>query len=144
MRYCIIYTLNIMEIYTSYFGNMKRLSAAGIMPIGIARWKPRFYNGVNMFSVAPTRYMLSDACGQEEYIKLYNEILRSRGAQNILNEIESIAKGRNVALLCYEKPGDFCHRHLLADFLNKELGLNISEYEAPAQPPQRKQPTLFG
>ena len=133
-----------MEIYTSYFGNMKRLSAAGIMPIGIARWKPRFYEGTNMFSVAPTRYMLSDACGQEEYVRLYNEILKSRGAQNILNEIESIAKGRNVALLCYEKPGDFCHRHLLADFLNKELGLNISEFEAPAQTPQPKQTSLFG
>ena len=132
-----------MEIYTSYFGNQRSLSKAGIMPIGIARWKPRFYEGVSMFSVAPTRYMLSDACGQEEYVRLYNEILGRLGAQNILNEINALAKGRDVALLCYEKPGDFCHRHLLADFLNRELGLNIREFEAPNQSPKPKQPTLF-
>lgn len=132
-----------MEIYTSYFGNLRYLRKACIMPIGIARWKPRFYDGVSMFSVAPTRYMLSDACSQEEYLKLYDEILRSRGAQNILNEIESIAKGSNVALLCYEKPSDFCHRHLLADFLNKELGLNIREFESPEPAPKPKQTSLF-
>lgn len=132
-----------MEIYTSYFGNLKRLSAAGIMPIGIAKWKPRFYEGVNMLSVAPTRYMLSDECEHDEYIELYNEILCKRGANSIMNEICSIAKGRNVALLCYEKPGDFCHRHLLADFLNKELGLNIREFASPAPVQQPKQTSLF-
>lgn len=95
-----------------------------------------------MFSVAPTRYMLSDDCGQEEYVKLYDGILRRLGAQNILNEINSIARGRNVALLCYEKPGDFCHRHLLADFLNKELGLNIREFEAQ-ETKKPKQTSLF-
>ncbi|MBR1785294.1 MAG: DUF488 family protein [Bacteroidales bacterium] len=132
-----------MEIYTSYFGNIKRLGTAGIMPIGIARWKPRFYEGVCMYSVAPTRYMLSDDCEHEEYLELYDEILRKRGAASIINEINSIAHGRNVALLCYEKPGDFCHRHLLADFLNKELGLNIREYEAPAPAPKPTQTSLF-
>ena len=131
-----------MEIYTSYFGNQKNLRKAGIMPIGIARWKPRFYNGVCMYSVAPTTYMLSDMCGQEEYVELYNEILRKRGAHNILNEINALAQGRDVALLCYEKPGDFCHRHLLADYLNKELGLNICEYSAPEH--TAKQTSLFG
>lgn len=132
-----------MEIYTSYFGNLKALHKAGVMPIGIARWKPRFYEGVNMFSVAPTRYMLSDDCEREEYLELYDEILRKRGAQSILGEICTIAQGRNVALLCYEKPGDFCHRHLLADFLNKELGLNIREFEAPAPAPKPTQTSLF-
>ncbi|MBR6262720.1 MAG: DUF488 domain-containing protein [Prevotella sp.] len=130
-----------MEIYTSYFGHLKKLGAAGIKPIGIARWKPHFYNGVNMFSVAPTRYMLSDDCDEEEYLVLYDEMLKRLGAKRILQEIESLSGGRNVALLCYEKPGDFCHRHLLADFLNKELGLNIREFDGST--PQPKQISLF-
>lgn len=25
----------------------------------------------------------------------------------------------HIALLCYEKPDDFCHRHLVADWLRK-------------------------
>lgn len=132
-----------MEIYTSYFGNLKRLRNAGITPISIARWKPKFYEGITMFSVAPTRYMLSDDCEHEEYLALYDEILKRRGASAILAEIKSLSQGRDVALLCYEKPEDFCHRHLLADFLNKELNLNVREFAAPAPAPQPKQTSLF-
>ena len=36
--------------------------------------------------------------------------------------------------MCYEKPGDFCHRHLLADFLNENLGLDIKEFEFKKEP----------
>lgn len=28
-----------MEIYTSYFGNLRKLSSAGIVPVSIARWR---------------------------------------------------------------------------------------------------------
>ena len=117
-----------MKIYTSYLGNIKRLKEAGVMPVCISKWKPKFYQGAAMSSVAPTRYMLSDECSTEEYIKLYEGILTRLGANIIYNEIKSISKGNDVALICYEKPGDFCHRHLLSDFLNRNLGLDISEF----------------
>ena len=36
----------------------------------------------------------------------------------------------NFVLLCYEKPSDFCHRHLVADWINKELnGEYVKELE---------------
>jgi hypothetical protein len=28
-------------------------------------------------------------------------------------------KGKDIALVCYEKPEDFCHRHLVAEWLKK-------------------------
>lgn len=34
--------------------------------------------------------------------------------------IEDIAEGQDVALVCFEAPGCFCHRHILADYLNIE------------------------
>lgn len=36
----------------------------------------------------------------------------------------------NIVLLCYEKPEDFCHRHLVADWLNssKILPYDIKEW----------------
>jgi uncharacterized protein (DUF488 family) len=37
-------------------------------------------------------------------------------------------------MLCYEKPEDFCHRHILADFLNEKLNLDIKEYEFNDKP----------
>ena len=33
-----------------------------------------------------------------------------------------------IALICYEKPTDFCHRHLVADWLNKN-GIECEEWE---------------
>jgi len=28
-----------------------------------------------------------------------------------------MSDGMDIALVCYEKPGDFCHRHLVAEWL---------------------------
>ena len=33
-----------------------------------------------------------------------------------------------IALICYEKPGDFCHRHLVASWLTA-AGYNVKEWE---------------
>lgn len=33
----------------------------------------------------------------------------------------------HIALICYEKPSDFCHRHLVADWLNKN-GIPCEEW----------------
>jgi len=35
--------------------------------------------------------------------------------------------GENAVLLCWEKDG-FCHRHLVADWLQEKLGIEIKEY----------------
>ena len=39
-----------------------------------------------------------------------------------------MSAGRDVALVCYEKPGDFCHRHLVSKWLN-ENGILAKEWE---------------
>ena len=36
-------------------------------------------------------------------------------------------KNKDIALVCYEKPSDFCHRHLVAKWL-KENGYNVEEW----------------
>jgi len=33
-----------------------------------------------------------------------------------------------MVLLCYEKPGSFCHRHLVAAWLNLHLSLDVQEF----------------
>lgn len=131
-----------MKIYTSYFANSKRLYAAGVEVIGIARYQPKWFYGRNMKHLAPTSYMLSDRCTHEEYIKLYEGILMSLNLEQLKTELEAI--GRDVALCCYEKPGDFCHRHLLADYLNKH-GWNVQEfgYKPKAEEPKAEQMSLF-
>ena len=34
----------------------------------------------------------------------------------------------DIALICYEKPSDFCHRHLVADWLNRN-GFECKEWQ---------------
>ena len=133
------------KIYTSYFGNLRKLHEAGIVPISIARWNPRWYNGFTMQELAPTKYMLSDACSEEGYITMYKQILSGMYSGTILKSIESIGKGKDVALLCYEKPGDFCHRHMFAEWFTKTTGIQIEEFAAPVvkQVPQYTEGSLF-
>ena len=39
--------------------------------------------------------------------------------------------GPNAILLCWEPPGKFCHRRLVAEWLEEHLGVEILEYMAP-------------
>lgn len=34
----------------------------------------------------------------------------------------------DVAILCYERPTDYCHRHIVAHWFTQNLGVVIREY----------------
>lgn len=118
-----------IQVYTSYFGNIKALKEHGIIPISIARWLPKWYNGISLKNVAPTPSMLKDDITRDEYIKRYNELLQKIDANEFLETLKFFSKGQPCALICYEKPNEFCHRHLLAKYLNDKLNLNIEEFK---------------
>ena len=119
-----------MKIYTSYFANLKKLQESGIVPIGIALYPPKWFKGHFIKQLAPYSYMLSDSITEEKYIRLYKEgVLRHLSASNIKSHIERLAKDCDVALLCYEKPEDFCHRHIVADWLRENTGIEVTEFE---------------
>ena len=39
-----------------------------------------------------------------------------------------LSGGRDIVLVCYEGPSKFCHRHLVAEWLNK-YGYDVEEWE---------------
>lgn len=39
---------------------------------------------------------------------------------------------KEIVFLCYEKTGNFCHRHLLAEWLEKETGEKVKELKKPS------------
>lgn len=134
-----------MKIYTSYFGNSRKLKEAGIKIICVAIGRPRFISGVpQMVNVAPTRYMISTACSHDEYLRLYNNILESQDAKKVVEQIKTLSDGQDVALCCYEKPGDFCHRHILAKWLTEKTGIEIKEFGVvEKKEPKYEQASLF-
>ncbi|MBO8460144.1 MAG: DUF488 family protein [Bacteroidetes bacterium] len=117
-----------MKIYTSYFGNSRKLHESGIGIICVAIGRPKFVDAPQMMNVAPTRYMLSNSCSHEEYLRLYDCILASQDAHQVVEQIKRLSNGKDVALCCYEKPGDFCHRHILAKWITEKTGIEVKEF----------------
>lgn len=117
-----------MKIYTSYFGNSRKLHESGISIICVAIGRPKFVDAPQMMNVAPTRYMLSDSCSHEEYLRLYDGILANQDAHQVVEQIKRLSNGKDVALCCYEKPGDFCHRHILAKWITEKTGIEVKEF----------------
>ena len=124
-----------MNIYTSYFAQLKNLPS-GFIPVSICGWPPKWYNGLQYKKVAPSWSIL------EEYkynhnIQRYtdrfnNEILSKITPQNFINDINKITNNaENIVLLCYEKPTDFCHRHLVADWVSNNTDIQIKELKYP-------------
>ena len=69
------------------------------------------------------------------YIKCFNEqVLDKTNILTVLKDLTDLINsvdddiGKEICLICYEKPSDFCHRHLVADWLNKN-GFECKEYE---------------
>lgn len=70
--------------------------------------------------------------GDNEYIQHFNEeVLKNISPSEIEKELKTLAKRQTsdkIILLCYEKPGDFCHRHLVSDWFNQN-GIFCREFE---------------
>lgn len=135
-----------MKIYTSYFGNLKRLGAQKIVPIGVALYTPKWYQGPELKVLAPKGYMLAKDVTEQQYIQMYtSQVLARLNPRAILQLIEQASGGRDCALLCYEKPGDFCHRRLIAEWLQKTIGIQVDEFIVAEEPqkPKMVQMTLF-
>lgn len=121
---------------------MSKLSKEGIVPICIARYAPKWYYGLKYLDVAPTDYMLSNACNHQEYLAKYEGILSRLVPSNVIKAISALSQGKDVALCCYEKPGDFCHRHLLSEWFRKN-GYDVKEWEPEEKKAQARQLSLF-
>ena len=123
-------------IYTSYFAKLRSLPS-NVMPIGICAKSPMWYKGKDYKKLAPSFSILmeyKDEPNVERYIKHYQEeILGKLNIDRVLRELQFLlpktwlkrmnepiweCKEYSIALLCYERPSDFCHRQLVLNWLN--------------------------
>lgn len=110
-------------ILTSYFAK-HRAFPTDMEPVCIARWAPRGTHYPVLMHLAPSGELLkaykAGEVSKEQYTETFNEQLSRLDAQQVGEELEG------KILLCYEKAGDFCHRHLVADWL-RQNGFSVSE-----------------
>ena len=117
-------------IYTSYFARCNKL-LKGIVPVSIARQAPAGYTGLEYKTLAPAWDILSEykqTKDERTYIQQYNYQLFLLSADQVVKELKELAQSDQIILLCYEKPDDFCHRHLVAQWLT-EHGYDTQEIE---------------
>ena len=64
---------------------------------------------------------------EDEYIKSYYETrLKNIDVYELLNTLYNMF-GSNIILLCHEDIKDFCHRRLIADYIEIKTGIYIPE-----------------
>ena len=119
-------------IYTSYFQKLNMLKRNGIIPISICAKPPDNYNGITYKNLAPSFALLSSwhkTHNVKEYIEIFEQqVLNKLNAEKVYDDICKLAgKNNDVTLLCYENPIDFCHRHLVAQWFNKN-GISCEEW----------------
>ena len=111
-----------MKVYTSYYAKVNKLPA-GVVPISISSKAPFFYKGLEYKKIAPKYWFLmkykedhDEAFYTEQY---YKEVLSQLDPVQVLFDLQVLSEGKDVALLCYERPADFCHKHLVANWLTQ-------------------------
>jgi len=107
-------------MYTSYFAKYK-----GDNAINIAIGKPKWYNCDSYPQLYPTWDMVM------EYKKNKNHIIYTRTyideVLSKLNPIDVYNDLHDKVLLCWEKSGDFCHRIIVAKWIENNLNVKVKE-----------------
>ena len=113
-------------IQTSYYGNKDlRGGIRGFRLVGISQGVPKWFDGEVFKPLAPTWAMVRMK-DMEEYTRLYKSRILAP-----LDPVKLAAELDNSILLCWEKPGEFCHRRLVAEWLEAATGEPVPEFQKP-------------
>ena len=106
-------------IYTSYYSNKNIPSS--MTQISISRIPPVNWKGIVLQEFAPsmdlfTSYKRGNITPSQFCEYFIDQLQRNSlvGFLQAMNNYET-----DIVLLCYEKPNQFCHRHLLSKFAAK-------------------------
>lgn len=88
-------------------------------------WKPKRHFAPLAPDKAIVRAYKKGQISNRQYTRLYIDQLNANvDAEKMVEHLPD-----NAVLLCYEKPEDFCHRHLAAWWIEKHAGICVSEIE---------------
>ena len=137
-----------LKLYTSYWAN-KALTDLDAVKVSISRGQPRWklpfrYRMAAELAPSKATFRIQD---EREFSRSYRTQLDEIGLDAILDRLTSISDrdgARALVLLCFEPADQFCHRHVLRDYLRWE-NVPIRELQ-PGDLPRRHDtatPTLF-
>jgi len=94
--------------------------------VNIARFPPKHWVGRHYPALAPEAWMLK-VKENAVYDKMFREqILAKLDPRKVFEDL-----GEDAVLLCFEAPGEYCHRRVVAEWLEKNLGIEVPELTVP-------------
>lgn len=106
------------EVVTSYIKNQEKLEKDGYTLVCVCLCKVPGFNGLYEFGFSPSKSVtlcLDFESWEDDIKQKFNEI-----SYNKLPD--------KCALVCVEKPGDFCHRRIVAEVIQDQIGIEVKEY----------------
>jgi len=114
----------VSELWTGYYAKHGSKPNAVAISVGVPVW----FGGREYPALAPEREWLD--LPPAEYTPLYEGRLAALDAAQVVEDL-----GDGAIMLCWERPHQFCHRRLVADWIETETGIIVPERAA--------QPTLL-
>ena len=97
------------------------------MGVAVCLYPPIDWAGLRFPSLAPTSNMF-----QEIKSRKINKIeYEHRYREEVLGKLDAgyiYITLKNNVLLCWEQPGEFCHRRIIANWIFEELGYDVPEW----------------
>ena len=124
------------RLWTARYQNPVLKTRPDLVKVRITLGRPRFrlgYKLVEMPELAPDGWMFH--LEGDEFRKKYRQKLCDIGIQWLKSRFEQIRRSENrdeLVLLCFEKPGEHCHRHDFAQWWEEKTGQKVEELEDPA------------
>lgn len=118
--------MNEIKVRTGYYAHAAKYQKNGYLTVSISLITPRWavpYVEHRIAALAPSQSILDTLPDTDTYTKRYREEVLSRLDPKKIYEEEiahfaNLLGKKKVVLLCYESAEKFCHRHLVADWLN--------------------------
>jgi hypothetical protein len=98
--------------------------------VSIALKSPEWFRGRRYPALAPGRNMLK--LDEAAYRVEFQKILDKLDPQKVYEDL-----GPEAILLCWEPLGQFCHRRLVAEWLEERLGVKVPELSPHYHPNQK-------
>jgi hypothetical protein len=108
-------------IQTSYYQKSGSLPNA----VGISQGVPKWYTGALYKKLAPP-WEIVKIENEATFRRLYHEMVLYH-----LNPVHVADDLEGKVLLCWELPGQFCHRRQVAEWLEKNLLIEVPELDVP-------------
>lgn len=112
---------------TSYFAK----SGSMLNAVSIAGKAPTWYKGREYKKLAPKYWFFSKYKNEDDEHYMDEEFYTEQFQKEVLDPLDPQEifddLGEDSVILCWEGKDKFCHRHLVADWLSKNLDIEIEE-----------------